>query len=338
MRLPLVNDNFNHEQAAIMLRSIWDAQNTIEKQQWQAQLDNERQDVERQGELEAELRRKEEESAKAKEEALQEEIKKNKMKYTPIPKRGVPSHPLIIPAISAVQKMDKGEYVLIWYYTKAGLKNAKYFAVIDNDALTLVTNSNSTTMAIPATSSRDAKGMVEDHDLTMEQFQIGAMQMLTAMKQANWPTDCIHMMEAFWMNIMDHPYQTSLDEQDQLALLLYQSEQWKQWFQTINSPAYAYDLQEINEEVLRDAKEHVRYSLLKREDKKCTAEAVEGLISTDLTFSSFYVADEYLPIFCPFTYITPSSYTLQTLLGCIPTFAPVLILVAVLPLCTKNHM
>ena len=71
MRLQLVDDNVTHKQAAIILRSIWDAQNTIEKQQWQAQLDDdERQDAERQGELEAELRRKEEESAKAKEEVL----------------------------------------------------------------------------------------------------------------------------------------------------------------------------------------------------------------------------------------------------------------------------
>ena len=190
-------------------------------------------------------------------------MKKNKMKYTPIPKRGVPSRPPIIPAISAVRKMDKGKYVPIWYYTKAGLENAKSFAVINNDALTLVTNSDSTTTAIPATSSRDAKGMVEDHDLTMEQFQVGAMRMFTTMKQANWPTDRIQMMKAFWTNIMDHPYRTSLDKQDQLALLLYQSEQRKQWFQTINSPAYTYDLQEINEEVLRDAKEHVHYNLLK---------------------------------------------------------------------------
>ena len=90
--------------------------------------------------------------------------------------------------------------------------------------------------------------------------------------------------------------------------------------------------------MLRDTKEHVHYSLLEQEDKKHIAEAVEALISTDLTFSSFSVADEYLPIFYPFTYITLSSHTLQMLLGCTPTFAPMLILVAVLPLCTKNHM
>ena len=104
---------------------------------------------------------------------------------------------------------------------------------------------------------------------------------------------------------------------------------------TINSPAYAYDLQEINEEVLRDTKERVHYNLLKQEDKKRTAEAAEALVSTDLTFASLSIADEYLHIFYPFTYITPLSYTLQMLLGCMPTFASMLILVAALPLCTK---
>src|SRR5882762_4210488 len=78
MRLQLVNDNVTHEQAAITLRSIWNAQNAMEKQQWQIQLeDDERQDAERWKELEAELKRKEEESAKAKEEVLREEMKKN---------------------------------------------------------------------------------------------------------------------------------------------------------------------------------------------------------------------------------------------------------------------
>ena len=148
-------------------------------------------------------------------------MKKNKIKYTPISKRGVPFHPLIIPAVSAVQKMDQGKYVLIWHYTNMGLENAKSLVALNNDTLTLVTNSNDTTMAIPATNSRDAKGMVKDHDLTMEQFQVGAMWMLTAMKQANWPSNHIQMMEAFWTNILDHPYQTSLDEQDQFTLLLY---------------------------------------------------------------------------------------------------------------------
>ena len=124
--------------------------------------------------------------------------------------------------------MDKGEYVPIWFYTKAGLENAKSFVALDNNALTLATNSDGTTMAVPFTHSRDVKGMVKDHNLTMDQFQVGAMQMLIAMKQANSPLNCIKMMEAFWTNILDHPYKTSLDKQDQFTLILYQLEQWKQ--------------------------------------------------------------------------------------------------------------
>lgn len=303
MRLPLVNNAVSNEQAAILLKTLWNAQNTIEKQQWQVQLDDDhRQLEERQKEFEAEEKRKEEELAKAKEEALRDEMKKNKTKYAPIPKRGIPSSPPIIPAASAARKMDKGEYVPIWYYTKAGLENAKTFASLDDDALTLVMGPDGTTTAVPATNARDTKGMVKDHALTLEQFQVGAMRMLTAMRQANWPLDRVKMMESFWTNILDHPYRTSLDERDQLALLLYQSEQRKQWFLTINSPAYAYDLSEINEDVLKDAKDRVRYILLDREDKKRAADAAEGLVSELIIPSSSLIAKKFLfplPVFPP---------------------------------------
>ena len=81
----------HNKQAAIILRSIWDAQNVMEKQQWQAQLDDdERQDVERWGELEAELRRKEEESAKAKEETLERRWRRTRWSTPQFQKEGYP--------------------------------------------------------------------------------------------------------------------------------------------------------------------------------------------------------------------------------------------------------
>ena len=131
----------------------------------------------------------------------------------------------------------------------------------DNNELTLVMGPDGTTTVVPATNARDAKGMVEDHGLTLEQFQVGAMQVLTAMHQVNCPLNHIKMMELFWMNLLYHPYRTSLDKQDQLTLLLYQSEQ-KQWFLTINSPTYVYNLSKINEDVLKDVKDHMQYILL----------------------------------------------------------------------------
>lgn len=219
--------------------------------------------------------------SESEEEDLREEMKKNKAKFAPIPQNGVPSRAPIIPAASVVRKMDRGEYVPLWCYTKEALKNAKTFALLDMDnTLTLVLDADGSTSVVPASNAKESKGLVEDHDLTLGQFQVAAMRMLTAMHQSNWPLDRIQIMEAFWTNILDHPYQTSIEERDQLALMLYQSDTRKQWFMTINSPAYAHNISEINKDVLREARDCARYILLDREDKRRVAAAVEALVST----------------------------------------------------------
>lgn len=61
--------------------------------------------------------------------------------------------------------------------------------------------------------------------------------------------------------------------------MLYQLEQWKQWFLTIKSLAYAYNLSIINEEVLHNAKECVYTIIFDHEEKKWAAEVVETLVS-----------------------------------------------------------
>ena len=86
MRAPLINDNTLHEQAANILEEVWNTENTIPKQIWQGQIDE---DNGQWMELE-------------KEEVEKEERKKNNAKFAPIPKRGVPSHTPIILAPSAI--------------------------------------------------------------------------------------------------------------------------------------------------------------------------------------------------------------------------------------------
>jgi hypothetical protein len=39
VRVPFVNDNTTHEQAAVILTNVWTAQNAVERQQWQEQVD-----------------------------------------------------------------------------------------------------------------------------------------------------------------------------------------------------------------------------------------------------------------------------------------------------------
>ncbi|KAG2750588.1 hypothetical protein P692DRAFT_201692175, partial [Suillus brevipes Sb2] len=121
-RALLENDQVNQEQAVQMLRNIWEANNNAAKARWQVQREEDRRRQEdhrlRNEEEQADRERLQIEEAEA---ALKEDRKKNKFKYTPII---VPNEPTVIPSSYATRKLDKGEYVELWYFTNAGLEEA----------------------------------------------------------------------------------------------------------------------------------------------------------------------------------------------------------------------
>jgi hypothetical protein len=284
-RASLVNDNVTYKQAAVILTNVWTAQNAVERQQWQKQVDQDdaaakqhRQD------LQYERKPRQEEIAKEKEDQRKEEMKKNKSKFIPIPARGVPTQPPVIASAFAIRRMDKGDFVPLWYYTNAGIDDAiKSFSndsVIDDEALSLITRSDGSTSILPLASVKGSKGIVEDQDISWDDFCISAPRMIEAMGRAGWPDDRIKMMGQFWTNIQSHPFRSSRDPFDRLALLVYQAEQRRQWHQTINIPGYGYNLSKINEDLLRQTRERLCWAEHDRKDKEA-----ERLVSPSISCS-----------------------------------------------------
>ena len=125
VRVLSITPDSDHHQAAIILTTVWGAQNTVEKQQWQDQLDQDAAEAdERRQEREEIERVRQEELDREKEEQRKDERKKNKSKFVPIPARGVPTTLPIIVSALATQCMDKGDYVPLWYFTNSGLDDA----------------------------------------------------------------------------------------------------------------------------------------------------------------------------------------------------------------------
>jgi hypothetical protein len=270
VRAPFVNPQTTDEQAAALLTTVWVAQNTVEKQQWQEQIDqDEAEEDVRRAEAEEEARLRQEESDKEKEEQRKEELKKNKSKYIPIPARGVPTQPPIIVSIMATRRLGKGDYVPLWYYTNAGIDDAsKSFSIIDEESLSLIKREDGSTSLVPTASSKETKTIVEDQDLTWDDFSIAAPRMIDALSLAEWPEDRIRMMVRFWANLTTHHFRSSRNQLDRDALLLYQAEQRRLWHQAINSPGHGYDLSEINEELLRQTKERLYWIDRARKDRE----------------------------------------------------------------------
>ena len=259
VQLPFVTPDSGHDQAAAILTTVWGVQNTIEKQQWQDQLDRDAMEADKRRQEREEIEKvRQDKLDKEKEEQLKEERKKNRSKFIPIPPRGIPTTMLIIISTIATRCRDKGDYVPLWYFTNARLDNtAKAFSILEEDVLSLVKRDDGSTSLVSALSSKESRSVVEDNKLSWDDFCIAAPHMISAISWSEWPPDQINMMTKFWMNINTHPYRLLRDPLDQNTLLLYQAEQRKLWHQAINSPGHRYDLLQINEELLHQTKDRL---------------------------------------------------------------------------------
>ena len=85
-------------------------------------------------------------------------------KFAPILPRGVPTTPPIIVSAIATQRMDKGDYIPLWYFTNASLDDAaKAFSILEEDALSLVKRDNGSTLLVLAL---DSSSVVQDSKMT----------------------------------------------------------------------------------------------------------------------------------------------------------------------------
>ncbi|KAG6889962.1 hypothetical protein C0992_003442 [Termitomyces sp. T32_za158] len=262
--------------ATVMLTQVWTLTNRAERTLWDAQArEREEREIERaRGE---ELVREREAETRAQEEraAFSEEMKKNKFKYIDIPIRPPPTTPVEIPSRFATAKLQKGQYVELWYFTNAGLRHARTNeATVDEDAIMAVAGRDGRVDLVPATATKEAKAVVPDRQLTWDDFTIAVRCILFTMEAAAWTEQRIAMLANFWGRLQSHPFRSSPDPLDTDALLLYQDEQRRAWHQAITSPAGAWDISVVDEMLLARARDEVY-----REDRRKKDRERDSLVS-----------------------------------------------------------
>ncbi|KAG0693026.1 hypothetical protein DFH29DRAFT_1007750 [Suillus ampliporus] len=187
-RLQLTNENINKAQAILLLKNIWQADNDAARAQWQLQVEEDTEHQQHQERLNHEEQdRLEQECLDEDETARKEDKKKNKFKYTPIPNLDVPMKPTILPSPYAVCKLDKGDYVELWYFTNVGLDDAKLKSSINEDTMIMATLAGGNTAWVSATSMRNTSTVVDDQNLSFEDFCQACPHIISAMEDASWP-------------------------------------------------------------------------------------------------------------------------------------------------------
>ena len=218
----------------------WDRQRAEEIEAQLEICEQAEQDAERQ----RLLRKQEEEQTK------QEESKKYKNKFAPIPDRPLPSTALLLPLQHALNKLRKGEYVLLHFFTNKGIHEAEDDGSGDDDLPTLVQTDKGPTFQSTA-STKAKKQKVRNEHLSWEEFSQADYRMVGAMMQQEWPKERVNMVHDFWIAFEIHAWRHDTSEYCKRALLLYQGRVRRDWHKTLGTSA-AFHLLPLNEDRLNE--------------------------------------------------------------------------------------
>ncbi|KDQ49952.1 hypothetical protein JAAARDRAFT_142640 [Jaapia argillacea MUCL 33604] len=238
-RAHFVNDHLTDEQAIELLKGLWKAGNDDEQAKWIQQVEQDAGEAAEQERLRREVADNAAQAQEVEEAtARREEMRKNKAKYLPIPRRD-------------------GLYVEMYFYTNAGLRDALWDSgTVGDEAMVMTHQSDGNTGWTPAAAVRSGH-VVDDKDMAWEDFCQAAPRMVIAMQQAGWPDDRIQMLAEFWGSLQIHELRASPDPLDQKTLLVYQADQRIQWHRAITAPQGAYDISRISNEVMNKTRDQV---------------------------------------------------------------------------------
>ncbi|KAG1784719.1 uncharacterized protein HD556DRAFT_1216358, partial [Suillus plorans] len=209
-RTPLLNHTMDDAQAANTLQDFWMATNTALKVQWQAQLDANTLETADQQCLLDEATEQHLLTQKAHDAILAEEDrKKNCIHLIPIPDHLCPKWATdeVLVADFALCKLDKAQFVELYYWTNKGLADAKMnYRTSDDDSMVATAGIDGSTTWISASAARPAAGVIPDHLLSSLDFSRAVPHLIASLKQCGWPNSRVIMLANFFSALMLHKY------------------------------------------------------------------------------------------------------------------------------------
>lgn len=246
------NPNTTHASAAAILAVGWKAANNEQKRRWAAQVVADQQaEQARADEQQAQELKDEEDKERRRTDAAEEERKKYKQKFVPIPDRPL-SVDFVIHSIaeSARTTLRKCEFVELYFFTPLGIQAALANPRRMLDASSIGQDENGNLVVTSKADQQAAKGLVQDDDLSMEQFCLATPVFLQQAALAGWPEDRLNMFAQLWGALQNHHWRWHPDPLRVRALIKYQAVQRRQWHVAMLTPGQGYSLALVNEAIL----------------------------------------------------------------------------------------
>lgn len=269
------NPNTTHAGAAAILAVGWRAANNKQKRRWAAQqvADLQAEQV-RTDQLQAQELREEEDKECRLADAAEDERKKYKLKFLPIPDRPLSVDFIIhLIAESARATLRRSEFVELYFFTPLGFQAALANPRQMLDASSIGQDENGHLTFTSKADQQAAKGLIQDDDLSMEQFCLATPIFLQQAALAGWLEDRLRMFAQVWGALQNHPWRWLADPLRTRALIKYQAVQRRQWHVAMASPGQGYSMALVNEDILRQTYEDLYCADRNLKDDICDAQS-----------------------------------------------------------------
>ena len=213
----LTDCGLTEDNAVALLSNLWVATNKRGEAEWdrrQAERAQEQLKVEQEAQAEHKTHQEEEKALLPMLEASR--VYPNKFTLVNA------NSPGTIPARIAITRLMKGEYVEPWYYTDDSIRAAEAAATVPSKniikSFRLVYDDELDTTVLVPVSSAASFPIVEDINLSWEQFMEATSRMVSCMVQSDWPQDHVNMFVEFWSSILNHQWRYSRLHQNALGM------------------------------------------------------------------------------------------------------------------------
>ncbi|TFK57865.1 hypothetical protein BDN72DRAFT_180264 [Pluteus cervinus] len=259
-RQALVNAGDTPQAANQKLLASWNAINLGKRNQWDLQVtaDEERR-VTQLREAHEEQQRREQ----TRRDELQAELDKKNVKIPSIDfGLSTPSNSHVRPCRYALRQLTDKEYVHLWYFTKAGIKEARRDLLPSADAMDSEVghvDGKGTVRFVKETSlARPSPNCIPDSQLPWDDVIDASRQLVFYMRESRWPEEHCHAVDTFFDNLGAYRV-ASYEDNGAEAVSLYQDEVRRDWHWQLKSQAGpVFNLAMINEIRMMKCKNRVR--------------------------------------------------------------------------------
>lgn len=215
--LPALEGIETHVQAATFLADKWQSDQDAKIQTYLQAME----DIERE---EADAILLEEQQIQEEKEAKRKEREKKRPKFPTLNSNLTSNSSLALrPAPYALKKLETGEYVELWYFTKEGLKenDLKHRSAQPTDAVMGLSTAGGVLAVQSLDTMTSATKVVKDESLSFESMTFANKQYVKHIAEAGWRRDMVDDHSTFFMDIETHDNVTT--EEGQRALVVYES-------------------------------------------------------------------------------------------------------------------